>query len=269
MVAINNTGYSSIKIFCDSRNASVSLSSSRKIWTLQSPIVLGNNTSVKMLCSVESCSIPLAYYQVNETNNNFSFNEVKGSIPIGNYNATSLVAAINSMQSNILIGFNKEMSKFSFNSKAMRNTIEQVPNSIYKMMGVSFPTGETKISFGTGYLAHGMCNLVYTSGIYISLNNMSNSNIDTGSIAQSSTCLLRIPISQPSNTYLQFFNNVGFKTLMSGSVLSQVDISLLDDNRNLLQLSPNCDFVIVLRVDFERIISEFDDVSKINKFRSL
>ena len=267
MVAINNTGYSSIKIFCDSKNATVNLSSSRKIWTLQSPIVLGNNTSVKMLCSVESCSVPLAYYQVNETNNNFSFNGTKLSFPVGNYSALSFVTTINSLQSIFSIGFNKEMSKFSINAKAGRNTIEQVPNSIYKMMGVSFPTGETYIPFGTGFIAQGMCNLVYTSGIYVSLNNMSNSNIDTGSTAQSSTCLLRIPISQPSNTYLQYFNPIGFKTLMSGSVLSQVDISLLDDNRNLLQLAPNCDWVIVLRVDFERIITEFDDVSKINKLR--
>jgi hypothetical protein len=79
---------------------------------------------------------------------------------------------------------------------------------------------------------------------------------------------LRIPISQPINTYLQHFNNVGFKTMLKGSVLNQLDISLLDDNRNLLQLSDNVDWVIVLRIDFEKTIVEHEEPTKLNKLRA-
>ena len=105
------------------------------------------------------------------------------------------------------------------------------------------------------------------SGIYVSLNNVENNNIDTGNEHQSSTSLLRIPINQPTNTYLQYFNNVGFKNVLSTSVLSQIDISLLDDNRQVLELTSNVNWSIVLRIDFERTISESTETTKINKMK--
>ena len=262
---MNNTGYSSIKIFCESKNANTSIASSRKIWTLQSPIVLGNTSNIKMLVSVESCSIPLSFYMVNETNFNFSFNGAKGKIQAGNYNATKLTAYLNEVQQNFTFFFNKDLSKFMIKGKMGPNTIDRIDNSIYSFLGIGSQASWTDDDY---FIPSGVCNLVYTSGIYISLNDMSNANIDTGTSQQSSTCLLRIPISQPVNTYLQHFNNVGFKTMLSGSVLNQLDISLLDDNRNLLQLSDNVPWVIVLRIDFEKTIVEVEAPTKINKLRT-
>jgi len=207
---------------------------------------------------------------VNETNYNFSFNGEKGKIQSGNYNATKLTAVLNAVQSTFVFSFNKDSSKFMIKGKMGLNTIDPVENSINKFLGIGSETSwlddddPNKIYF----IPSGVCNLVYTSGIYVSLNNISNSNIDTGTSQQSSTCLLRIPISQPVNTYLQHFNNVGFKTMLKGSVLNQLDISLLDDNRNLLQLSDNVDWVIVLRIDFEKTIVEHEEPTKLNKLRA-
>jgi hypothetical protein len=50
--------------------------------------------------------------------------------------------------------------------------------------------------------------------------------------------------------------------------LNQLDISLLDDNRQLLELPDNVKWTVVLRIDFERIILETVDVTKINKMKS-
>ena len=264
-MVINNTGYSSIKIFAESKSAKIHIHNSRKIWSLQTPIILGASSNVRMLCSVESVSIPLAYYTVNETNKYFSFNGVKGFIDIGNYSATSIVEAINRVQTNFKLIYSKEANKFLVSGRLDENTIDMCENNIYKLLG--FVASTTFKSANGYYLPNGVCNLVYTSGIYVSLNNVSNANIDTGTKA-SSTCLLRIPIAQPVNSYLQHFNAVGFKNLLSGTVLSEIDISLLDDNRNLLQLSDNVDWVVVLRIDFERIIIETTETTKINSLRS-
>jgi hypothetical protein len=267
MVAINNTGYSSIKIFCESKNANQSIAAARKVWGLQNPIVLGNTSNIKMLCSVESCSIPLSYYTVNDTNNCFIFNGNFRRIQAGNYNANSLVLSLNASQTGLTFFFNRDMSKLLIQGKKGTNTIDYVENSIYKMLGIFLVGAQITWQNEIYYVPASPINLVYTSGIYVSLNNISNGNLEAGMEQQSSTCLIRIPICQPVNTYLQHFNAVGFKNLLSGSVLNQLDISLLDDNRNLLQLSENSDWVVVLRIDFERTITEFEETTKINKMR--
>ena len=76
----NNTGYTSLKIFCESRMASVHLSNTRKIWTLNKPIVIPTGNDIQMLCSVESASIPLSYYTINETNCKLSFSLQDNSV---------------------------------------------------------------------------------------------------------------------------------------------------------------------------------------------
>jgi len=258
---INNTGYSSIKIFCESKTASVNLHNSRKIWSLNTPIVLQNSTN-KMLCSVESCSIPLSYYTINATNNRFEINGVEHSIDFGNYNANEIATEMNKVCP-FEVSFNQLKSKFVLTGTLnIAYEIDEIPNSIYRLLGLQANT-----RFISKHTAPNVCNLVYTSGLYIQLNNVENNNIDTGTTHQSSTCLLRIPINQPTNTYLQYFNNIGFKNLLSTQVLNQVDISILDDNRELLELTDNVNWTIVLRIDFEKTITETIETTKINKMK--
>jgi hypothetical protein len=260
---INNTGFSSIKIFCESKSADVNSSTSRKIWSLQNPIVLPNNSDVKMLCSVESCSIPLSYYTINETNNKIKINGQTFIITNGNYNATSIITEIESIQQIFTISYSATTSKFRFSTLQNAFTVDDVENNAYDLLGII----SSEHAYTTLLAPHPV-NLVYTSGIYVSLNNVENNNIDTGTIQQTSTCLLRIPINQPTNTYLQYFNNVGFKNLLSASVLNQVDLSILDDNRKPLALTSNVNWVIVLRIDFEKgIAGETVTKSKIQQMK--
>lgn len=260
---INNTGFSSIKIFCESKSADVNSSNSRKIWTLQNPIVLPNNSDVKMLCSVESCSIPLSFYTINDTNNKLKISGTTYTIENGNYSASSIITEIQSIQSAFLMSYSATTSKFKLDASGSPFTIDDVDNNAYNLLGIS-----SSIHSYTTYLAPHVVNLVYTSGVYLSLNNIENNNIDTGTLQQSSTCLLRIPINQPTNTYLQYFNNVGFKNLLSASVLNQVDLSILDDDRKPLALTNNVNWVVVLRIDFEKGIQpETTTKSKIQRMK--
>jgi hypothetical protein len=278
MVVQNNTGLSSIKIFCESRKANVALNSARKIWSLSMPIIIPNGAGIKMLCSVESASIPLSYYTINDTNNQCSFvfgadAPILVTVPNGNYSVTTMLIFLNKSFTKIKTTFDKPQSKFVLSlatpsSMNYRCYFQDVENSIYKLLGFA-PT----IAFQVGnnmsymYFVPNPVNLVYTSGIYISLNNVENANIDTGTNNQSSNVLLRIPVTQPTNTYLQYFNAIGFKNLLSATVLSSIDLSLLDDNRNLLQLTENVDWCVVLRIDFEKTITETYETTKISKMR--
>jgi hypothetical protein len=144
-------------------------------------------------------------------------------------------------------------------------SINPIDSSIYNLLGM-----ETTTILQVGsHLAPNTVNLIYTTGIYIALNNISNSNIDTAVSNQSSNVLLRLPINQPTNTYLQFFNNLGFKSIISTTVLNQIDISILDDRREYLELTSNVPWTIVLRIDFERTIIETQSRTKIEELRSL
>jgi len=277
MVVQNNTGFSSIKIFLESRRASVALSSARKIWTLHMPIVIPNGSSMKMLCSIESASIPLSYYTINDTNNRFKFMTQgfpkEGKIATGNYTIKTLLKAMNVITGGIELKYDAAQSKVNISfAGSSGNHIVDVPNNIYRLLGLTPGYNLSMDFFGTDgvpyYVAPNCVSLVYTSGIYVALNNVDNSNIDTGSSTQSSNVLLRIPISQPTNTYLQYFNNIGFKTLLNTQVLSSVDISLLDDNRNPMQLTANVDWSIVLRIDFEKTVQDTVEETKINKLRA-
>jgi hypothetical protein len=261
---INNTGFSSVKIFCESKDANVSIHNARKIWSLNTPIVIQNEQDVKMSCSVESCSIPLSYYTINATNNVISINNVVKTVPVGNYSANSIIDELHLLYPAVQFTFNRAKSLFSlFVGDLVDCSIETCENNIYSLMGIE-PT-----TFTGSLIAPQVCNLIYTTGIYVSLNNASNQNIDTATTHQSSNCLLRLPVNQPSNTYLQFFNNIGFKNMLSTSVLNQIDISLLDDRRQYLELTSNVPWVVVLRIDFEKTIKETVVDTKIKQLRSL
>ena len=257
---INNTGFSSVKLFCESKHADVNINNAHKIWNLKQPIVINNPESVRMLCSVDSVSIPLSYYNTNATNNQFKVDGTVYTVPQGNYTATTMKTALNELNMGITFVFNSTISKFALfttNSKS----IEEVPNSIYSMLGLE-PRTITLI-----HTAPHVCNLIYTTGVYVCLNSSSNDNIDTYSASQSSPCLIRLNVNQPTNTYLQFYTPIGFKNVLSTSVLNQIDISILDDNRKPLQLTDNVPWVVVLRVDFERNITETIQRTKIQERR--
>lgn len=290
----NNTGYTSIKIFCESRMASVHLSNTRKIWSLNKPLVIPTGHDIQMLCSVESASIPLSYYTINETNCKMSFSlqethattrkaeNFNFSVPFGNYSITEMLKILNGYfdfagKHVIAFKFDQNTSKMILDFKRMiiggdgmtdENfyfpSINQVPNNIYKLLGL---VPQDNIKEFNPHIGENPVSLIYTSGIYISLNNCQNANIDTGLANQTSNILIRVPIVQAQNTVLGFFNPVGFKNLLNSNVLSSIDLSLLDDNRNLLQLTDNVDWTVVLRIDFQRTIIETILPTKINKLR--
>jgi len=293
----NNTGFTSLKVFCESRMASVHLSSTRKIWTLNKPIVIPTGHDIQMLCSVESASIPLSYYTINETNCKLSFSlqdknavgdtkqrqNFNYSVPFGNYSMTELLKALNwlcdtgSSDDIIHFEFDSISSKIKLGFKRARNgsvpmdesnffypCINHIDNNIYKLLGI---VPEDTIKNFNPHYGKNPVSLIYTSGIYISLNNCQNENIDTGTTNQTSNILIRVPIQQAQNTVLGFFNPLGFKNLLNTNVLSAVDISILDDNRQLLQLTDNVDWTVVLRIDFQRTTVETVAPTKINKMR--
>jgi hypothetical protein len=106
---------------------------------------------------------------------------------------------------------------------------------------------------GASYIADqefdNVLNLTYTTGVTIRLDNLSTSN-KSAALSGGSSILARLPITTPAYTILQFFNTQPFYTTLKNKVLSDISISLVDDNGNLLNLNGTPSWFITLRVDY-------------------
>ncbi len=63
--------------------------------------------------------------------------------------------------------------------------------------------------------------------------------------------LLRIPVTSPPNTILQHHSNQPFETVITERHLTELVISLRDDDNKLLKINGNHPFFIVLRLGFQ------------------
>ena len=267
-----NTQYNSKKIFCDSDNIhATGTTHMRKQFTLANPIIIPPQSKIKMLIGVEAVSIPLSFYVFNESNNIIKYSDsaittpTSYTIPPANYTINSLLTTINSI-ANIpfTITFVKATSKLKLTPNAVGNfTIVEVANSCYNLLGLETHTRVYTRAVEFPFTI----NLVYTSGVSIAINNIENLN-DEANPNTGSKKLLRIPITSSINTYLTFFNNQPFYSTINNKVLNFLDVSILDDDGNLLETNGNHYFHITFRVDFTKPTIENLEQTLIQKFRN-
>lgn len=106
---------------------------------------------------------------------------------------------------------------------------------------------------GDSYIASedfdNVLNLTYTTGVTIRIDNISTTNKSADSVGGSSL-LARLPITTPAYTILQFFNPQPFYTTIKNKVLTEISISLVDDDGELLNLNGTPNWFITLRIDY-------------------
>ena len=271
-----DTHYNSKKIFCDSDNPNATGSEHmRKQFQLSSPIIIPPQSKVKMMIGVEAVSIPLSFYVFNDSNIKIKYSEGSATaeeflLPKGNYSINTLITEINADTTLPFdVEFNVRFSKIRIKPTGGGTpnfTIHAVDNNCYGLLGI-VPATYNYDSANTEYpLMPFTVNLVYTSGVNICLNNIENFN-DEISQNGSSKKLLRIPISTSINSYLTFFNNQPFYSTISSKVLNFLDVSITDDNGNLLATNGNHFFHITFRVDFTKERTELLEDTLITKFR--
>jgi len=264
-----DTHYNSKKIFCDSDNPhATGTSHMRKQFTLGSPIIIPPQSKVKMLIGVEAVSIPLSFYVFNESNNKIRYSDSSNAVHtytlgVGNFTISRLLAIINADDDTLPfnISYDREFSKLSLIPVVGGNfTIYDVDNSCYNLLGVLANTYTTGTAFPY------TINLIYTTGVSIAINNIENLN-DEANPNSSSKKIIRIPITSSINTYLTFFNNEPFYSTINNKVLNFLDVSILDDNGNILETNGNHYFHITFRIDFTKSREEVLEKTLIQKFR--
>ena len=260
--------HSPIKIFLDSSSPEAQrINNSNYIFTINPPLLLHMDDTHKIALAVESCSIPLAFYTINENNNQFSIDGNIYTIPEGNYRESQLTPVLKSIVSvvrtDITFIFDVIKSKYTIlrTSGSGGITFNEVPNSAKKILGFSNNTHTLP------YIFDDILNLTYTSGVTIRFNNIGTNNIDTFSAGEGGTTVLRLPITTPVNTVLQHFNNQPFAATINNRAITQLNVSLHDDERRFLSMNGTHQFYISVRVDYVKVEELMIDDTLINAFR--
>jgi len=221
----------------------------------------------KLALGIETCSIPLAFYTINENNNKFSIDGHIYTIPEGNYRETQLTPVLKSIVSvvrtDITFIFDVIKSKYTIlrTSGSGGITFNETSNSSKKILGFSNNTHTLP------YIFNDILNLTYTSGVTIRFNNIGTNNIDTFSAGEGGTTVLRLPITTPVNTVLQHFNNIPFLATINNRAITQLNVSLHDDERRILSMNGEHQFFITVRVDYVKVEELMIDDTLINAFR--
>lgn len=265
--------YSNFKVYLDNQGEEDNpyvekKDNARYVFTLPQPVLLAGNDDHKIVLGVESASIPLSFYAINDTNENFYIEGTLVQLDHGNYNVANFVSHLNTKIqasfADITATFNTIDSKITFTSSDPSRTdifFNNSPNSSRRLLGI-----ETGVVHNLPYTCEDSINLTYTTGVTIRCNNIQTINQDTSFDSAGANSLLRIPINTAPNTVLTHFNPTPFLTTISTKTLTHLDIGLYDDNQRLLRIKDHAWFIVV-RIDFVLSTDYFLDKTRIQSLR--
>lgn len=189
-------------------------------FTLPRPIFAPEGYQLTM--SVMSFTIPVSWYILNSTNDTININGVAYTLPWGNYRVTDLVAAMNRLLP-LSTMYNSLNHKITLTSAFY----VVVYGSLCSLLGIDEYSG------GTSVVTRHTIDLTGVNSIFVS-SNFTGSNIDSAGPGQSVIC--RVPQTEPPLgvvQYTDFQSAAGI--IMSDDVLSSIEITLEDENREPLQ----------------------------------
>ncbi len=258
--------HSSHKIFLDSSAPSAhKINNSNYVFEISPPLLLHPDDKHKMVLGIETASIPLSFYTINSKNNKFSIDSQEYTIPEGNYRVSQLTPVLNGLVSskNLTFVFDEILSKYQLISTTGQASIviDNVEDHADILLG--FSVG----SHNLPYTFEEILNLTYTSGITIRFNNITTNNIDTYQGGLGGSTIIRLPITSPPNTMLQYFNNTPFLATINNRSVTQLNVSLHDDEREFLSLNGDHQFFLTVRVDYIRVDDLVLEDTLFNAFR--
>lgn len=199
---------------------------------------LNISTQHEIYLSVQSCSIPYSFYQINNTNNllkytiNGSSNIYNITIPQGNYNINELITYLNSNMTGFNVVYNVQQNTI---------TITNTNNLNWQFMSAStcFPLGFLYPSYSSNFsITSNTINLSPINYINILCNYKTKSFIKISNLTNPDFNLLcSFPIEVNRNNLIIYKNKNNIKCNTYTNNLNQIEIKITDNNGNLLNLN--------------------------------
>lgn len=227
--------------------------------TLLSKVVFGftgllqdEKNIINTFITVSNAQIPVSFYTITSINNTITYIDLGVtnffSIPIGNYNSTSLISALLTGFGSIItsITINKLNGKLTFLFNT--NTVLQGISSIKDVLG--FKSNVDCYANVSTTLPYPL-NLLGVKKISIKSDNLAITAYSSVNFSTSNT-LTTIPVDQPPFNMISYFNQSDLNTnILQARTLNTIDISLVDENNNYIDFN-NCDWSMTLTLSVHR-----------------
>ena len=199
--------------------------------------------------SVQHAEIPNSFYVVNYTNNIIVINSISYTIPVGNYNANTLITAIKVLLPTYTITYNSITNRYTF-SNSSSFTINS-SSSCKNIIGLG-NVNETSILVGSVYISTlpYPVNFVPLPRINLKSNFFHFNNFN--GIDYSNDLFLSIQNNTNPNSMIHYINQTGIKFRVEDKNITNFIISITDDEGNYINFN-NQDTRISLQIDIEYI----------------
>ena len=200
--------------------------------------------SIKLL----HAEIPYSFYIINETNNviNLVIDAINHffTVPVGNYNAFTLLTVLNTIDNKITFTLNNSTGKYHIDSNFTFSMLSS--STLTKIIGGISNTTYNAIPINNKYVLNFpfAVNLLGTKNIYIKCNLILE-NLQTKT--NDSQTLKSIPVNVPPFGLILYNNNENIETLVKNSQIDNLNIEIVDDDDNLINMN-NQDWTICIEL---------------------
>ena len=213
--------------------------------------ILHNENVNHVYLSVSHAEVPNSFYLVNQYNNILCINNISFVIPVGNYNATSLLTTISSFISSIGITliYSSSSLKYKFTS-SLAFTINYTTSTIHRIMGLS------RTSDMIGVLATGLYTLILPNCVNFlptarlnfrsSMLGLENFHSNDGS----NDVFLSLQNNASQNGLITYNNYGNLKYHIELEGLNEIDIRITDDSNRELDFN-GISWFLTLQIDYE------------------
>ena len=239
---LNDTHIGSVSIYLDSSKATVYQNgndNSNCIFYLDNIIQCPPDTHI--MVGLTACQIPVAFYNITNNNNTLTIDgsingETTVTLPPQNYNTEDIVTAFNEAfaadGNDITCSFNPSSLKFTFSS--LTQNIQLRNTTMNKELGIP---PFTILPYTYSYTAPNICNLSGTQSIYVMLNNLSIQSLDSRAGGDLNGVLSKVDVCCGFGDYIEFQQTENQFYLISDRSINHFNVSLTDDNLELLQMN--------------------------------
>jgi hypothetical protein len=240
-----------MQIFLNSKTANQYLGGFTSNCVFNLPmIVLPRNSKIHL--SLQSCSIPFSFYNVDYFNNTLIYNVNGGSdvvieIPQGNYSTTSLRNYLLTVMTGFSITYSSLNNTFTFTHPTYNF---QFKNTSTCMEILGFDDTDNYPSSGKTLTSVNSINLFTIRNIYITSNNLSLNNINN-STPNLCNILASIPLTSGANSVITYTNTNNVKTVVNDvKNFTLLQIALTDQDGDILDLN-GCHWSMTLQIDYD------------------